>query len=91
MLCACIYHFKYLYIFSTFCGGLFLKKKKRNKKEIDRHTYDGGHHFKAEQWVVLEELHERKRDQRKILHLSEDGGPVSQGGQNPVKAENRLK
>lgn len=75
-------HFPYFFVASC------LKKK---KEEIDRHTYDGGHHFKAEQWVVLEELHERKRDQRKILHLSEDGGPVSQGGQNPVKAENRLK
>lgn len=55
------------------------------------HTYDGGHHFKAEQWIVLEELHERKRDQWKILHLSEDGGPVSQGGQNPEKVGNRLR
>lgn len=62
-----------------------------NKIHPFTHTYDGGHHFEAEQWVVLEEFDERKRDQWKILHLSKDGGPVSQGRQNPEEVGNTFR
>lgn len=40
-------------------------------------TYDSSQHFKAEQWVVLEELDKGKRYQWKVIHLSKDGCPVS--------------
>lgn len=40
-------------------------------------TYDSSHHLKAEHWVVLEELDERKSYEGEVLHLSKDGCPVS--------------
>lgn len=40
-------------------------------------TYESSQHFEAEQWVVLEELDKWKSYQRKVLHLSKDGCPVS--------------
>lgn len=50
-------------------------------------TNESGHHLKADHWIILEELYKRKGDQGKVLHLSKDGCPVSQGRQNSVKGD----
>lgn len=54
-------------------------------------TNESGHHLKADHWIILEELYKRKGDQGKVLHLSKDGCPVSQGRQNSVKGDKGKK
>ena len=41
-------------------------------------TEDCGDHLETEQLIVLEKFDERERQQRKIIRLSKDGGPVGE-------------
>jgi len=58
------------------CAAEVFKKNKNNNKQT-KSTDKSGQHFKAEHWIVLEELDKRKGYQREIFHLSKDGCPVS--------------
>lgn len=50
-------------------------------------TDDGGHNFKADQRIVLEQLDKWKGQQGKIIGLTKDGGPVSKSRQHPVRLQ----
>lgn len=50
-------------------------------------TNDGGHYFKADQWIVLEQLDKWEGQQREIISLSKDGSPVSKSRQHSARLE----
>ena len=54
-------------------------------------TYNGGDHLEANQWIILEELDEGEGHQRKVVCLTKDGRPVSQGREDPAQTEDRRR